>query len=263
MVLSEEILKAKYRKKAFSTFEVEKGTLLTPSAKQFIADKRIDLIVLESRKEVSGKIKSDKNLSSYEEGLPVQEEISESSEYIGLNGEIYKEKPNYMTQTEGNILILKSSKRIIFKAKLEYFLSELLLTTKELEISKGNKKLLENMEALIKFVNDILISESLNKILETRNLLGGKTLDMIKEMASNPKELLGTPHLLELSLKNDINLHRLNKLRALARELETHAVSYFVREDGIHREDLLQALNALSSAIYILMLKLENGEYKN
>ena len=36
MVLSEDILKIKYRKEPFDTFEVEKGTLLTPSAKQFL-----------------------------------------------------------------------------------------------------------------------------------------------------------------------------------------------------------------------------------
>lgn len=43
MVLSEEILKIKYRKEPFSVFEVEKGTVLTPSARQFLNDKGIEL----------------------------------------------------------------------------------------------------------------------------------------------------------------------------------------------------------------------------
>ena len=40
MVLSEDILKIKYRKEAFDVFEIEKGTLLTPSAKQFLNEKK-------------------------------------------------------------------------------------------------------------------------------------------------------------------------------------------------------------------------------
>ena len=42
MVLSEDILKIKYRKEPFDVFEIEKGTLLTPSAKQFLNEKGIE-----------------------------------------------------------------------------------------------------------------------------------------------------------------------------------------------------------------------------
>ena len=44
MVLSEDILKIKYRKEPFDIFEIEKGTLLTPSAKQFLYEKGIELV---------------------------------------------------------------------------------------------------------------------------------------------------------------------------------------------------------------------------
>jgi len=48
MVLSEDILKIKYRKEAFDVFEIEKGTLLTPSAKQFLNEKGIRLVINEN-----------------------------------------------------------------------------------------------------------------------------------------------------------------------------------------------------------------------
>lgn len=47
MVLSEDILKIKYRKESFDVFEIEKGTLLTPSAKQFLNEKGIELVIKE------------------------------------------------------------------------------------------------------------------------------------------------------------------------------------------------------------------------
>lgn len=263
MVLSEEILKVKYRKEAFSTLEIEKGTLLTPSAKQFIADKGIELIIVEEGRKIVDKMQVDQNLNSSVENNENQNNVFEKYKYIGINGEIYLEKPDYMTQIEGNTLILKNNKKIIFRAKVETFLSELLFTAKDLEISLGNEKLISDMESLIKFVNNILISEALDKTLENQTLLDGKTLDMIQDIARNPKESLGRAHLLELTLKNDILIHKLNRLRAFARELETYAVDYFIQENRVFRKDLLQAFNVLSSAIYIIMLKADKEEYKN
>jgi ethanolamine utilization cobalamin adenosyltransferase len=55
----------------------------------------------------------------------------------------------------------------------------------------------------------------------------------------------------------------LNKLRTLIREVEITAVDAFVSELEIQKIDLLRALNRLSSAIYIMMLKEEKGEYGN
>lgn len=53
-------------------------------------------------------------------------------------------------------------------------------------------------------------------------------------------------------------------MRALSRELEIKGVEAFVKENGtIERRDILLALNRLSSAIYIMMLRGVTGEYGN
>ena len=57
MVLSEDILKIKYRKEPFDVFEIEKGTLLTPSAKQFLNEKGIELVIKGEKPLVSTKSK--------------------------------------------------------------------------------------------------------------------------------------------------------------------------------------------------------------
>lgn len=262
MVLSEEILKVKYRKEPFLVYEIEKGTVLTPSAKQFIADKGIELVIASENKNKNETSKNDENLSSSEKN-DKQENYIERYKYTGVNGEFYLEKPDYMTPIEGNTLLLKSNKKIVFKAKVEAFLSELLLVAKEFEISVENEKLIKDMESIIKFVNNILISESLDKAFEEQNLLDGKNLNLIQEIARNPKEYLGRGHLLELTLKSNIIVFKLNRLKTLARELETFAVEYFVQGDKIYRKDLLHAFNVLSSAIYIMILKADKEEYNN
>lgn len=262
MVLSEEILKVKYRKEPFSTFEIEKGTVLTPSAKQFIADKGIELIFVGEKIKKTEILNNDEKLNSSEK-YEKQENYLERYKYTGVNGEFYLEKPDYMTPIEGNTLLLKSNKKIVFKAKVETFLSELLLVAKEFEISVENEKLIKDLESIIKFVNNILISESLDKAFEEQNLLDGKNLNLIQEIARNPKEYLGRGHLLELTLKSNIIVFKLNRLKALARELETFAVEYFVQGDKIYRKDLLHAFNVVSSAIYIMILKADKEEYNN
>ncbi|MBQ3437462.1 MAG: ethanolamine utilization protein [Fusobacterium sp.] len=252
MVLSEEILKVKYRKNPFSKFYIENGTVLTPSAKQIIADKGIELIFSDNK---------EAEKPNETEEIKKVEQKTETIKYFGTKGEYYSEKPDYMTQTDGNILILKNNKKIIFRGKIETFLAELLLFLKELELLSANKKLQEDMLDIVKFVNNILLSENLNKELEEQLVLK-KSLADLQKIARNPLENLGFGHLTEIKLGEDILVHKLNRIKALARELETYAVDFYVCEDRIYRKDLLQAFNVLSSAIYIIMLKMINRNYE-
>lgn len=259
MVLSEETLKVKYRKEPFTSFKIEKGTLLTPSAKQFIADKGIELIfvdeVIQEKKETKVNL-----ISSESPEKP--ENLSLNFQYVGTNGECYLTKPDYMTQVEGNTLVMKNNERIIFRGKVETFLADLLVTGKEILNTQNSEELQRDFETLIKFVNNIIVAETLDKVLENQKLLDGHSLDSIQEIAHNPKEKLGVTHLLEVTFNHDILVHKLNKLKALARGLETQAVDYFVQVDRINRKDLLKAFNVLSSAIYVMMLKYEKGLYR-
>ena len=247
MVLSEDILKIKYRKEAFDVFEIEKGTLLTPSAKQFLNEKGIRLVIKGEEAPVSTK--------QNELGEETEEKIIyEKPKYVGKNGECYFEKPEYMTVVDGNVLISKNSKLISLRGKIDTFLAELLLNAKEIEQSSNNK-LIKDIETVIKFIQNIIVAEKLDKILENQILLDSKTIKDIKE---NFKK----GHLLEVSLNSDLTIHKLNRLRFLARELEIQAIDYFVEDYKVNRKDLLEAFNVLSDVIYIIILKYDNGDYR-
>ena len=254
MVLSEDILKIKYRKEPFDVFEIEKGTLLTPSAKQFLNEKGIELVIKGEKPLVSTK--------NEEDNVEAEEKIFyEKPKYVGKNGECYFEKPEYMTVVDGNVLISKNSKLISLRGKIDTFLAELLLNTKEIEQSSNNK-LIKDIETVIKFIQNIIVAEKLDKILENQILLDSKTIKDIKEIIDNPKEYFKKGHLLEVSLNSDLTIHKLNRLRFLARELEIQAIDYFVEDYKVNRKDLLEAFNVLSDVIYIIILKYDNGDYR-
>lgn len=258
MVLSEDILKIKYRKEPFDTFEVEKGTLLTPSAKQFLTEKGIELIIKGEISTSNTSTTKNKEVVSEKEKV---KEIFEKPKYVGKNGEYYFEKPEYMTQIDGNVLVAKNSKQIRFRGKMDTFLADLLLTTKELVLSFPNEKFVKDMESIIKFLQNIIVAEKLDKILENQVLLDSKTIRDIKEILENPKNYFKKGHLLEVSLESDLAIHKLNKLRFLARELEVEAINYLVEDYKVNRKDLLEAFNILSDVIYLVILKINNGNY--
>ena len=255
MVLSEDILKIKYRKEPFDVFEIEKGTLLTPSAKQFLNEKGIELVIKGEKPLVSTK--------NEEDNLEAEEKIFyEKPKYVGKNGECYFEKPEHMTVVDGNVLISKNSKLIALRGKIETFLAEVLLTGKEIELTSNNDKLMRDIETIIKFIQNIMVAEKLDKILENQILLDSKTIKDIKEIIDNPKEYFKKGHLLEVSLNSDLTIHKLNRLRFLARELEIQVIDYFVEDYKVSRKDLLEAFNVLSDVIYIIILKYDNGDYR-
>jgi len=121
---------------------------------------------------------------------------------------------------------------------------------------------LRDIETIIKFIQNIMVAEKLDKILENQTFFDSKSIKDIKEIIENPKEYFKKGHLLEISLSSDLTIHKLNRLRFLARELEIQAIDYFVEDYKLSRKDLLEAFNILSDVIYIIILKVDNGEYR-
>ncbi|GAA6326271.1 ethanolamine utilization cobalamin adenosyltransferase [Fusobacterium ulcerans] len=251
MVLTEDKLKNLYRKEEFKKYVVENGTIMTPSARQFLADKGIEIVKEET----------------VEEKTAVQEKVIErvvektiTPKYIGIAGESYFEKPEHMTQISGNILVKKNDVRIIFRGKLDSLQAKWLILQKEFE-NYGNEKLQKDMESVAVFIKKIVSAEVLDTEMEEIKVLE-ETLDKIKEISHNPKKFFGIGHLFDISIKNSILVLKLNEMRSNSREVEIAGVTAFSNEKGIVvKKEILKVLNRLSSVIYVMMLKGEKGEY--
>lgn len=241
MILTEEKIKAMYKEEQFTEFYLEEGVRLTPSAREFLIDKGIEI--------KSGNKKVTSN--------DVEKKVEEPKErYRGLYGEKYLEKPEYMTQLYGNILVNKNTPRIVFRGKIDSFLSKWLVLEKELNENKNNK-LNNDLESITNFIKKIQLAEILNKELDDITVLGD-SLERVKEISHNPKKYFNQNHMFDISIKNSYLVLRLNELRGLSRELELSGIDALLNENKI---DILTALNRLSSAIYVMMLKGESGEY--
>ncbi|MGL6167285.1 MAG: hypothetical protein ACRC0Y_03230 [Fusobacteriaceae bacterium] len=251
MVLTEEKLRSIY-KKDDKTKEIflEKGTILTPSAKQYLIDKNIKIL-----EKITKNMKEEKEVkeSKYQELKP---------NYEGMFGEFYIEKPEHMTQIHGNVLVKKDDKRIIFRGAIDSFQSSWLVLIKDLKDIK-NSELHKDLENLEKFIKKILISEVVGEAMIDIKILE-KTLDEIRDISHNPQKHFNRGHLFEISSKDNYIVIKLNEMRALSRKLEIKGIQAFIKENGvIERSDILLALNRLSSAIYIMMLRGMGEEYGN
>lgn len=249
-VLTESTLRNILRNKKVSEYVVEKGAIVTPSAKQYLSDKNIRLVIKGEEEEAP---KASKEETKAEQKF--------MPKYEGINGGFYEEKPEYMTQLYGNKLVYKDNKRIIFRGKLDSLLAKILEAQVRLNLLK-EKNALKDLEEVLIYVRDISECEILNKEF-SKKILIGLNEDELRAYSHNPKKHLNCEHIFYPSYEMGEVVILFNSLRAQIREVEISALQCFKNAEGdISRADILRALNRLSSCLYIMMCKYTVGKYK-
>lgn len=248
-VLTESTLRNKLRNKNLTEYEVEKGVIVTPSARQYLQDKNIKLIYKDEKfKEVNS------------QNIQKETEVF-TPKYIHMNGGIFEKKPEHMTQLQGNKLVAKDHRRIIFRGKIDSLQSKIL----EVQIQCKNineMKVLKELGEVLLYVRNILEAEVLEKEFNLSTLIGLSS-DELRSYSHNPKKHLNTEHIFYPSIDMGEVVVSLNALRAVSREVEISAYQVFKNEEGEStRLDLVLALNRLSSCFYIMMCKYMAGKYK-
>lgn len=256
-VLTEAILRGEFKNKLPEKYIVKSTVLITPSARQFLRDRNIQLIIEDKAQcDINGANKKDQN--KYKELETPDNKIV--PKYISsYTGGALESKPEHMTQIYGNKLVFKDDLRIIFRGKLDSLQSKIL----ELQIftdSKNITGLLEELEEVLNYTREILKSEVLEKEFFSPNLIGLND-KQLREMSHHPKKHFGVEHILPDYKMGDVII-KLNSLRSSVREVELAAIKAFRRDFEIDRADIIKALNRLSSCIYILMCKYKAGLYK-
>lgn len=85
--------------------------------------------------------------------------------------------------------------------------------------------------------------------------------EKIRETSHNPKKFYGIDHLFGIDATYNEIILLLNRVRASVRKLELISLESYYTENGLKKEEVNEALNRLSSAIYIMMLKGKSGVY--
>ncbi|MCC5912238.1 MAG: cobalamin adenosyltransferase [Clostridiaceae bacterium] len=252
-VLTETGLRMEFKNKFPKTYSINSKVLVTPSAQEYLKEKKIELLYEDSA-EVQDKACTN-NIKERKEGST---QVMKYKSYY--HGGFFEEKPEHMTQLYGNVLVNKDHTRIQLRGKLDSFQAQLL----ELQLFLNNckeKKLLEDLTEVLTFARNILRAEVLEEPFNQWEILG---LDetQLRRMSHHPEKFLNVKHILPDYSMGPV-LIKLNALRSLAREVELMGVKAFASKDGqVERKDILQALNRLSSCIYIMMCRWQGNYYK-
>lgn len=203
-----------------------KGDQLTSSARDWLCRERIEILPAEQAK---------------------------PQRYRLLSGGYVEEKPEHMTHLHGDVLVPKTHPRILFRGKMDTLESELILC------QLADKSLENPVGEILGLARQIIRCEVLGEPLKWDTLCG-LTESEQRKRSHFPQEYYGQPHFMP-SFSDGMVIARLNRARCAAREAELAAVDAFSdREGNLTRLDIPQALNRMSSMLYLLMIQKKAGK---
>jgi len=246
-LITEQDLRAEIGGKDLRSYRVDRGTIVTPSARQYLSDRKIELLVGEEAPAQPTRAAAPLPPGGAEGTEPKR------ARFIGPDGGTFSEKPEHLTHLSGNRLVTKGHPRIAFRGRMDSLQSKIMeLQVRAVEL--GNGVLAEELDELLDFARSLLAAEVTGRPVDDVPLLGLE-LDEIRAMSHNPKKTFGLGHIRPHYSMGALCVG-LNALRSEVREVELAAFRAFSGNDGaLDRLDILRALNRLSSAFYILMYR--------
>ena len=222
MLWNEDAVRANIRNRdGKRVFFLGKGDQLTSAARDYLTRERIEI-------------------------RPGQQAKIET--YRLLTGGFLEEKPEHMTHLNGDVLVRKDHPRILFRGKMDTLEAELILC------QLAEESLVTPVGEVLALARHLIRCEVLDEPLVWDKLCGLTEAEQRKR-SHFPQDYYGQPHFMPSAADGAV-IARLNRARCAAREAELAAVQAFCdREGNPTREDLLKALNRMSSMLYILMVQ--------
>lgn len=177
-------------------------------------------------------------------------------QYTTLFGAVLTEKPEHMTHLAGNTLVFKDHPRIAFRGMIDALEAEILLCQ---QTASDRPALVDALQEMLDFVRSLIRADVLGEPVRTVRLCG---LDaaQLREHSHDPAKYYGQPHFMPSHTDSPALLH-VNRVRTLVRQTELACYRAFRDADGnVVREDMVLALNRLSSLCWILMIRLKAGK---
>lgn len=204
-----------------AVFYLGKNDVLTSEARDYLMERRIAI-------------------------LPAHE--AKRGSYRLISGGIVYEKPEHMTHLNGEVLVPKNHPRIRFRGAMDSLEGEILLCQQKLPHIRD--QLQEILNLARRLIRCDVLEEPVGEFT-----LCGLTLEEQRRHSHFPQEYYQIPHFMPES-EDSTAVLLLNRLRAMTRSGELTAVDAFCdREGNPTREDILMAMNRMSSMLYILMLR--------
>jgi len=178
-----------------------------------------------------------------------------------LTGEGYDEKPECMTHLYGNKLVYKDHGRIAFRGALDHLQSQIVFAQASL-CGRYSGQLTDDLEGVLAFVRDLLRAEVLDEPVGDSLLLGLSSAEL-REQSHNPEKFFGVKAMTLPHYSMGDGYAHLNLLRSQSRQVEVTAVAAFRNGGEVSRQEIVLALNRLSSGFHIMCCRLLSGYYGN
>ena len=200
-------------------FYLGQGDQLTPSARDWLSRERIQV-------------------------LPASQ--ARPQRFALPGGGYCEEKPEHMTHLNGQMLVPKTHPRIRFRGEMDKLEAELILC----RLRTGVKELEQVLALARRLIRCDVLEEPVGEMT-----LCGLTEEQIRRRSHFPQEYFGIAHFMPEPADGE-TVALLNRCRAICRGAELAACHAFSDREGMPtRPDILQALNRMSSMLYLLILE--------
>lgn len=158
-------------------------------------------------------------------------------------------KPDTLTHLNGQTMVAKNDPRLAFRAVLDATIAQTVWLQTEFTAAPL-KGWLADIRSLL---GNIMRADALNEPLGEQTI-AGLTADELHTLSHHPLKYLGHDHIVP-DVSHGRDAARLNLLRTKIREAEINAARIYIDSYfRVTRPDIMQALNRLSSAVYVLMV---------
>ena len=184
---------------------------------------------------------------------PLTSSASHETAHCQLCKQAVTKKSEALTHLNATTFVAKNDPRIAFRGRVDTAIAQAVLLQVEWK-SAAMPPVLQHMLADVRgALGNVLRAEALDEAM-TPIVVGEFDEAQIHALSHNPLKHLGHDHIVP-SIEHGLAVARLNLLRAVIREAEVAGAQAFIDRDFVvRRNDVLQALNRLSSAVYVLML---------
>jgi len=264
LIVTEYELRANWHKTKTKIITLPPGSVITPSARDFIRSKGIDVqiegnglqdIHKSTFSSANQSIDRSNRLQFFQEPNVLRETQNQTQTRTQAIAQAQTSissgvKPEHMTHLRTGALVAKTHPVIAYRGQLDLFQCEL-VEAQGFFLQAGEEELILKLEEISVLCRELMVSEVKQEPFQWATLIG-LTPEELRERSHHPKTYFGIDHT-PLSYSHGPIVAKLHHLRAKSREVELYANRAFTDETGAcSRTDLIQALNRLSSAFYIL-----------
>jgi len=230
-------------------FYVESGTILSPAAKDYLNQVRVRVRFAPPG---SGIGAGGTSAGGVFPGI--------EKHYVDAQtGKRYTYKPECMTHLVGNKLVYKDHARIVFRGELDHLQSQIVFAQVSLN-ARYSDALISDLEGILAFVRELLRAEVLDEPVVNLELLGLSNAEL-REQSHDPEKYFGVKAMTLPHYGMGDGFAHLNLLRSQSRQAECAAVQAFRSGTDVSNEDVVLALNRLSSGFHIMCCRLLSGHY--